>query len=263
MEQIDFKRILKQIEEIQALFIIAQRIAPYFKELIQFIQETTPIIEEMKNSILESSKKMPAALEQLDKITAATETATVDILDRLDQMQKRVDNALTSIQKIKSNLRQDSEEPLNRTSDLTELEQLEQDILEIQNETFDIMNLLQVQDITTQQIMAANSLIESVQGKLEQLTSRFGRLETQPDIDLYAPESNVGQDKQRAFDPNATFEDRSDVQAMADAILTQSVVSEQPRSEKESNQHSVDNTEMKNDAMATQEEIDKLFDHLK
>ncbi len=259
MDKIDFKRILRQIEEIQALFVIAQRISPYFKELIQFMQETTPIIEEMKNSILESSKKMPAALDQLDKITTATETATVDILDRIERMQKRVESALENIQKIKSNIAAESDRGLNQHGNSMVLEQLEKDILEIQNDTFDIMNLLQVQDITTQQIMAANSLIESVQDKLEQLTSRFGRLEAPSEISR----SNNAPEEPKTFDPNATFEDRSDVQAMADAILSQSTIAEESHSKHASNSQSMDKVEPKANSVATQDEIDKLFDDLK
>lgn len=293
MERMDFQKILYQIEEIRALFIFAQRVIPYLEEVIRFVQETTPLIQEVNNSILDSSSKMPAAVAQLDKVSATTEMATSDILDGIDRILNRIDNALQvvarfeeqekeRIQLEKSLILQLAEtldgEKATREAEVEkaleafyaesqsqkDLAQLRENLLALQTDAYDIMNLMQIQDITTQQIMAANSLIESVQEKLMELISRFGAIEAKP----------VNK-KIRAFDPNATFEDRSDIQALADELLNQEEVTEvseektrelavtvienTPQDETDKTTEDPSQTGEK----ASQEEIDSLFQKFK
>ena len=145
-----------------------------------------------------------------------------------------------------------------------DLEELRENLLALQTDAYDIMNLMQIQDITTQQIMAANSLIESVQEKLMELISRFGAIEAKP----------VNK-KIRAFDPNATFEDRSDIQALADELLNQGEVTEVSEEEtrelavtvvENAPQDEADKTTedpSQTGEKASQEEIDSLFQKFK
>ena len=293
MERVDFQKILYQIEEIRALFIFAQRVIPYLEEVIRFVQETTPLIQEVNNSILDSSSKMPAAVAQLDKVSATTEMATSDILDGIDRILNRIDNALQVVARFEKQEKERIQlekslilklaetldgEKATREAEVEkaleafyaesksqkDLAQLRENLLALQTDAYDIMNLMQIQDITTQQIMAANSLIESVQEKLMELISRFGAIEAKP----------VNK-KIRAFDPNATFEDRSDIQALADELLNQGEVTEVSEEEtrelavtvvENAPQDEADKTTedpSQTGEKASQEEIDSLFQKFK
>ncbi len=238
MEKKAYQKILEQIEEIRALFIFGQRVVPYLEELILFVKETTPLLLEVNNSILESSNKMPMAVQQLDKVSVTTEMATTDILDGLDRIleslemttgmidevieqdEQRIEKEKELILSIAQTLEGEEETRAARVEQaLNEyyekrkrnepLELMRKNLEKVQSEAYDIMNLLQVQDITTQQIMAANSLIESVQVKLTQLIAKLGTLDI-----------SIEHAQERIFDPNAVFEDRSEAQAMADEIMT-------------------------------------------
>lgn len=284
MEKIDFQKILSQIEEIRALFIFAQRVIPYLEELIWFIQETTPLLQEVNNSILDSSSKMPAAVAQLDRVSETTEMATSDILDGIERMLSRIEETLGLV----DTLEQQEEEKLGIEKTLIlkiaevmdgeeatraaqvekalneyyadhprnqHLARLRENLLALQTDAYDIMSLLQVQDITTQQIMAANNLIESVQSRLIKLISRFGTLEPEP-----------VQKKLRAFDPDATFEDRSGVQAMADTIFDQTEELTDMQVKEVSHEEAGPVAKEKppqEQQQASQAEIDRLFQELK
>ncbi|MDQ7062620.1 MAG: hypothetical protein Q9P90_00070 [candidate division KSB1 bacterium] len=205
MSQIDLQKILNQIEEIQALFVFVQRVIPYLEEIIRFVQETTPLMEEVSQSILESSKKMPTAVAELDKVSSTTESAASDMLDGIERMLDTINNSISLIDQInefeKERLMKEKALVLKLAETLDGIEEtqaanvkqalddfyeeylaknclqkLRQNIFCLQNDAYEIMNSLQIQDITTQQIMAANDLIESVQSKLVALTNRLSFL---------------------------------------------------------------------------------------
>ena len=238
MRQSDVIQMLHKVEEVKALFVFGARVIPYLEELVLFVQETAPILEEMNTSIEESSQKMPFAVEKLDKVTETTENATAGMLDLIDQILTNLDRVMESMTEAESGFNQrllqekelvlqlaralDGEDETQAADVETELKKLvemetgnnlfstiNERLSVMQGDVFEIMNALQIQDITSQQIMGANSLIEAVQEKLGQLLSKFS------DIDVEEPP----QRKARAFDPNASYEDKSAIQAMADHIL--------------------------------------------
>ncbi|RMF56638.1 MAG: hypothetical protein D6743_19940 [Calditrichaeota bacterium] len=283
MKKKDLQKILYKIEEIKALFVFGQRVVPYLEELVMFVQETTPLLEEVNSSILESSDKMPAAVKQLDKVSETTEMATTDILNRIDQILAHLEETLSLVDQIEK----DDQERMQKERELilrlaetldgeaetraarvdealksyyddvsrkSKFNRLRECFQELQGEAYEIMNLLQVQDITTQQIMAANSLIESVQSKLHKLMTQFGSLDVKE-----------MENKNRAFDPNAVYENRSSVQAMADEILNTGSAENLPTvkqvSEKETAEI-VKRVAAEDTSKASQEEIDRLFNEL-
>ncbi len=238
MRQSDVIKMLHKVEEVKALFVFGARVIPYLEELVLFVQETAPILEEMNTSIEESSQKMPFAVEKLDKVTETTENATASMLDLIDQILTNLDRVMEGMAEVENSYNQrleqekelvlklaraldgdDETQAADVEAELKKLIELETDgnifssmndrLTGMQGDVFDIMNALQIQDITSQQIMGANSLIEAVQEKLRQLLSKFSDIEVDE-----SPKKKV-----RAFDPNASYEDKSDIQAMADQIL--------------------------------------------
>lgn len=237
MNHKDLQLLLAKVEEVKALFVFAQRVVPYIRELVLFVQETTPVLHEMNASIQDSFQKMPIAAQKLDKVSETTETATTNILDALEDMLARLDESMGIIDQMEAVHSEAAEREkklilqlagtldgemetreanveaeldkvfagLNKQQHSVALRQL---LGKVQAQAYDIMNLLQVQDITAQQIMAANNMIDSVQKRLARL---IGKIEDFDSSELYT--------ETRAFDPKATFEDKAKVQAMADAIM--------------------------------------------
>lgn len=229
--------LIHKVEEIKALFTIGQRIVPFIEELFKFVQETAPIINDMNESIKESTKKMPKATQQLDKVTEETELATTEMLDRIDKIIARITESTNKInsfkesiikkeelfETIKSEFKKykfnENEKLLEKTIKVTNefldkkhetefIEMVENTLDDIQNNVFDIMNALQFQDITSQQINAANSLLSSIQNRLNSLISKFANIKTE-DITI----------KHVAFDEDATMQDADKRQKSADEIF--------------------------------------------
>ncbi len=239
MTQREVKIMLKKVEEVKALFVFGQRVVPFLEELVLFVQETTPVLQEMNSSIEETSKKMPYAVEKLDQVNETTEQATSGMLDGIDRILADIDDITSGIDELEEQLKNrldrdremilklassmDGEEETRAAEVEKELKILSEQTLKkspiprirekietVQGEAFDLINALQVQDITSQQIMAANHLIESIQGKLSELLTKFSGIEVQ-EIER----------KDRAFDPNAVYQDRQDLQKEIDEAFKQ------------------------------------------
>ena len=92
MKNIDVEDIQQRVSEVKALFVLGQKIMPVLEDIFQFIVEMHPIIEEINSSIKESSSKMPKAADKIINISNATELATSEILDYVDEIFKTNEN---------------------------------------------------------------------------------------------------------------------------------------------------------------------------
>jgi chemotaxis regulatin CheY-phosphate phosphatase CheZ len=206
MNQKDITVLLKKSDELRALFMLGQRILPFLEEIFVFVSEIEPVLTDINSSIQENLKKMPKASKQLSKVTEATELATNEIMDILDGLTYKSDIIVSNLKRIKdinqvsinkpieiiklirAGINQDS----NLRNVLPEIDSLisilenetKNEIDSIVNKTTDITNSilsdsssimisLQVQDITSQQIAAVNSLLETVQVKLSNILHHF------------------------------------------------------------------------------------------
>ncbi|KAA3615452.1 MAG: hypothetical protein DWQ05_13955 [Calditrichaeota bacterium] len=283
MRQVDVEKMLHKVDEVKALFEFGERVIPYLEELVLFVQETAPMLEEMNTSIEESTQKMPFAVEKLDRVTETTESVTTSMLDLIDQILTNLDRIMDDMTDVEESVNQrlaqenglilklartlDGDDETKAADVETELKNLikietkkavfnslNERLSVMQGDVFEIMNALQIQDITSQQIMSANSLIEAVQEKLGHLLGKFS------DMDI----EEISKAKIRVFDPNASYEDKTEVQAAADEIYaehaqnTQKITvipdqsAEKPSPEDGGPGETVD-----------QEEIDKLVKYIK
>ena len=237
MSREHFNDLIHKVEEIKALFTIGQRIVPFLEELFKFVQETAPIINDMNESIKESTKKMPKATQQLNKVTKATELATTEMLDRIDTILAKITETTNSIKvykeannkkdelfesikkefekykfensdKLFENTKKIIEQNFNKANIDSFIDIVENTLDDIQNNVFDIMNALQFQDITSQQINAANSLLGSIQNRLNSLINKFANIKTE-DIAV----------KKGTFDKDATIQNADKRQQSADEIF--------------------------------------------
>ncbi len=251
MQDKDIQNILRKVEELKAVFTFGVRFVPFLEDMFMFVKEMAPMLSEMSRSIQESSSKMPKAVQQLDKVTSATEMATHEILDKVDDMLSKLGEISASFQAVSRRLAAEREAVDAITGHIEQLlsqpaarrglsavfedpqareqgmrikeivdrflaEKLDEDLPQqveglleaTQGDAYDIMNSLQVQDITTQQIEAAHSMLYSIQERLNNLILKYS--EAEPPV--------IMRKGSQAFDAEATVESAEDRQKLADSL---------------------------------------------
>jgi hypothetical protein len=179
---------------------------PQIAKLVFFIEEIIPLLQTIHSSLHQSTELIPSATEKLGKVTSATEMATTEVMDIVDNVISRLNSMSSNLDNIEENAgKPDAVSSLNE-----KITEIRNEINGSQDDLFSIMNALQFQDITTQQINSIGSVIESVYGKLSELLQGF-------DDDGRA----LGIVKTGTFDPNAEYDfDRSaETQKIVDEIL--------------------------------------------
>jgi chemotaxis regulatin CheY-phosphate phosphatase CheZ len=245
MKTSQIEKITQKVEEIKALFVFGSRVMPFLEDVFSFIKDIAPLIDQINSQLLESSKRMPKASTQLNKVTEATEMATQEIMDMVDGIIFNTTNIQSNFNKFKQY--KEKQEDLNRrfykkliilehkypndleVSGLRGLYEKTEEYLfdpeifestvtnmnEIKRLAGNIMISLQVQDITAQQIASVNYLIESVQGKIATLLNQLDS-DKLPEISgLQA--SNF---KQIAFDPDAVYTKAGTRQHIVDEVAS-------------------------------------------
>ncbi len=254
----NLKDMLDKANELRALFIFGQRVIPFLEEIFIFVSEIEPLLEEINVSIAENLKKMPNATKQLSKVTEATELATTEIMDILDnltyktdvisrninQLREIKDHQILSSSKLLEILHKGIQANENLNDYLPEISKAMELIKENEAALFDktinetnsildsinmdsssIMMSLQVQDITSQQLAAVNHLIETVQEKLLKIIEKFEK--TSIDTLIEKPNnqefnSNVSKlHRDIAFDPDAvkTTLEKEGMQSSVDELI--------------------------------------------
>jgi len=178
-------------------------------ELAASINQIVKKFKELHKPLRESSEKVPKATEQLDKISEQTEAATHQMLDRVEKIVDQVETSKQGLEKIKTCVYE------KRTGDIVTLVD---DLIEKANTTYSdaytIMDALQFQDITSQQMNHAASLLEEIETKLQNimgaLNGRHG--------DESAAENNEGK-KTRVYDPHADLFDKMTDQSAIDDLF--------------------------------------------
>jgi chemotaxis regulatin CheY-phosphate phosphatase CheZ len=226
MRDNDLNMLLQKAEELKALFVLGQRVIPFLEEIFHFIKDTTPLLDDINVSIRENLQKMPKASKQLSKVTEATESATNEIMDTVDGVLYKTRIIATNLKHIED-LQPPADNPIS--SEYGRLAKNSNELLKsIENDAQNIMMALQVQDITSQQIAAVNSVLETVQSKLGSILKNFKESEFASLVDT-AQRQTVTHDHTKtevsklhrtiAFDPDA-------VEAISSNLDRQSEVDE-------------------------------------
>jgi chemotaxis regulatin CheY-phosphate phosphatase CheZ len=168
------------------------------------------LLDRIKNAIEDSSSKIPNASVQLNTVTQATELATVEILDVLDQMG-------TKIHMVENGLKEFDGKGIPERQ-LLMLTGIRQTLAELRENTSNITVALQVQDITAQKIGAANHLIESVRKELLSELNYFETAKKKTDeARRYVEEDKAGP---KSFDVNASYMKTPEHQSKIDEVVT-------------------------------------------
>lgn len=286
MSVIRLREILSKLSELRAVFVLGQRAIPFLEDLFSFLEEISPLIDEINLSLRDSTDKMPHARSQLESVTQATELATNEIIDLIDALQAMTQtthaDAEQRLQDIDELRQADArlDELLRRTLDENHAsvlntvkahlqerqptyEALEKHLhaqVDSLKQTRDSLNQilmsLQVQDITSQQIAAVNHLIENIRHRMDELTTRLGNSMTFDDVDLQLDDAETPS----TFDPNARYDHSQDRQQNADAIVAgfQNDTPQGPASQDEIDRLFTDGFAPAT-GPASQDDIDKLF----
>jgi chemotaxis regulatin CheY-phosphate phosphatase CheZ len=198
---------------------------------LKVVSGVIPLLDSVKESLEESTGSIPKASRQLDNVTKATESATVEILDLLERMSARVDTLGKAIVGVRAASREGEIRlaamdaliaPLAMSNPevharwcefrkspgcLALPASLDAEFDALRTDTMNIGMALQVQDITTQQIAGVSHMIESIRMNLAEVLQSFSEGErTSP------PE----QTKSRPADPNGRFNGDAEYSRMPD-----------------------------------------------
>lgn len=175
-------------------------------KFVNAIATMIPALESIKATIEESSNAFPRVSHQLNSVTRATESATVQILDGLDSITQDVDAVQARLKTLGSLL----PDPPAPVADV--LQSIARTLTTTKEKSMNIAMALQVQDITSQQIAGASHMLETVRLELVRLLGNF--------------EDSAGlQGSSRSvpghFDTKAEYTNAADRQAQADLIINQ------------------------------------------
>ena len=176
-------------------------------ELTTSISEVVASFRKLQRPLIESHDKVPQATNQLDKITEQTEAVTAQMLDMVEKLTQREDEVLSGLETIREKIKAGETESVDAL-----IETLVAKTSDNINEGYQIMEALQFQDITAQQMDHAASLLEDVEVKLHGIINTMGG----PRIKVSVPSTTT---KERAYDPNADMIAKKTDQDAIDSIF--------------------------------------------
>jgi len=255
---IDISVVLQKTEDLRSLFHLGQKVIPFLDEIQVLLRDLPPLLDEINASIAENLKKMPNATDQLSKVTQANEVATTEIMDITDNISsnamkitknlKKYIEELTSNQTIVIDLLQLILDSIQAGRDLTQLMPQIQEMIQVlkegnspannemlsQNKVLlnkisedsnSIMILLQVQDISAQQIASVNHTLKSIQQKLRGILINVQNSDfhvVDENLKNHDSSSNVTMlHREISFDSQAidAFDTQADNQRTADQLI--------------------------------------------
>jgi len=190
---------------------VAEQIRSELRDLTSSISAMMEAFRQIRKPIQESYERVPTTAHHLENVTEQTEQATNKVLDMVEAITNRetqIGDWLKQLKAIIAKQKPDNFSELERI-----LDQVASGSQANLNDSYAIMDALQFQDITTQQIDHAITLLDDVEEKLTaMLMTVGGRIEKRP-----IPRDQ----KKRVFDPNAKFEiDNPNQQKEIDNIIS-------------------------------------------
>ena len=185
---------------------LEKRIKSEVVELAKALSGLMASFNKLRTPLVESHKQVPQATDQLDKISEQTEQAAHQMLDVVESITQREEAVIADLNKIRD---------LATTSQNSEISKLvESASIQAQlnlDDAFKMLDALQFQDITSQQMDHAASLLEDIERKLSGILTIVG----------YEASKNGDMEKkrERAFDPHADMYDKKTDQSDIDSIF--------------------------------------------
>ncbi len=180
------------------------------KEILELSASITEIVEgykKLRNPLMESQQNVPIATRQLDKISEQTEAATQQMLDLVEHITQREQEVIAGLKAIKEKTDEGKASEVSALA-VALIEKANTNC----NDAYTIMDALQFQDITSQQISHAMNLLEELETKLSGILTA-----------LHGPQTTVPVDekrKKRAFDPHADMYQKKTEQSDIDTLFS-------------------------------------------
>jgi len=233
MKTENLTELFDQLNGLKSVFKYGQKLIPIVQNLLDFMKETAPMLENINLSISESTNKIPKAANQINNVTSATELATTEILDIVDIISSdivQIENNLKEIFKAEESKNEiikkikilhvngddkslfDEYTKVNHTE--TAHKNISELISKIKTNSYNITLSLQVQDITSQQLAAVSHLIYSVQERLSSLVHNIHET-NENEFDRM----NIAVPEGASFDPNARYSKEGNKQDHVDLIM--------------------------------------------
>jgi chemotaxis regulatin CheY-phosphate phosphatase CheZ len=176
------------------------------------LQKVIALLDRIKNTIEESSGKIPKASVQLSTVTQATEMATVEILNVLDTMAQKIMSAEQRLGSVR--------QCITSSEGQVTVDDIGQSLNDVKEDALNITMALQIQDITAQKIAGVNHLIESVRMELLHELNYFEsasseEASSEPAATSFRADSQGPQ----AFDKNASFRKAAEHQEHIDRVV--------------------------------------------
>ena len=175
-------------------------------ELTSSISEVISGFRKLQRPLVESRYKVPQATNQLDKITEQTEAVTTKMLDVVEQLAQREEEVIRGLETMREKIMKGEAESADAL-----IETLAAKVADNLNDGYQIMESLQFQDITAQQMDHAASLLEDVESKLQAIIRTLGT-----SVDEAPPPRSV---RRRAYDPHADLVDKKTDQDAIDSLF--------------------------------------------
>ena len=176
-------------------------------ELTTSIAGLVASFKKLKRPLAESHEKVPMATDQLDKISEQTEAAAHRMLDQIEHITQREDELIKCAGEIKGTI--ESGDTDRASSLVDKIVEMSNDNL---NDAYMIMDSLQFQDITAQQMDHAASILEDIETKLDSILATMGD-------SVRSDRAERSSRRVRAYDPHADLFDRKTNQEDIDSIF--------------------------------------------
>ena len=175
-------------------------------ELTESLGRVVTTFKSMRAPLIESQGKVPQATVQLDKVVDQTEAAATGMLDTLERITQREERVIDDLRAFRSEIGNWQPEESRRAVDSI-INRAEANL----NDVYHVMDALQFQDITSQQIQHAAAVLEDVEFKLKNIIAVMSGENDQTGI--------CETQKVRVFDPHADLYARKTAQADVDNLF--------------------------------------------
>ncbi len=241
---------VENIEVLDKMNLIKQKIDTIQVEVDKSYGLIRLVIDSIHSSRSELKKSVDGLLKktgaQLQKVTSTTEEATNKIMD----VAEHLDDEQMTILDLLDKLKEDNESKNSIIDEITEK------IHQNQDAAFTIIDFLQFQDITAQQIAGAYSLLSDTEKTLLYVAGLLNEFEDEADPAKNTTEHYIDKN---AFNSDAKFVDKKDIQNAIDNLFeTKNTDIEIPK-DKEDNLKPIAAAAKTNSGSADDIDIDALF----
>lgn len=187
-------------------------------EIVELASSINDIVDKFKklhHPLHESKDQVPQATKQLDKISEQTEAVTnkmLDMVEKITQREEEVESGFDSLTQLISENKVDEAKTL--------IYDLKGKADANRNDAYSIMEALQFQDITTQQMNHAAALLDDLEVKLTKVIKAMNG-DDQVEGGTEAGDQDSAPKKERAYDPHAEYIDKKTNQEDIDDIFAQ------------------------------------------